>query len=208
VADYQVRSVITSEQVSAVIVTRGDVPLSVILDSLPRDMEKVIWDNSQRDDLQVFGRYQALEECERDVVLVQDDDVVLHPETIDALLAAYQPGVLVANMPQKFRDTGRYEDTCLLGFGSLFDKALPSLAFGRFTALLGDAGFPGDWAYGPSVLRECDSIFSGLTPTVLIDAAYSDRDFASAPNRLWMQPGHAAERERMRQLVRQVRDAA
>jgi hypothetical protein len=50
--------------VSAVIVTRGDCDLAPSLDALPRDWEKVIWNNGgSRADLAVYGRYAAIAEC-------------------------------------------------------------------------------------------------------------------------------------------------
>src|SRR5262245_25366483 len=53
---------IRARDVSAVIVTRGNVDLQPILDTLPYD-DIVVWDNSKRPtDLKILGRYEALEE--------------------------------------------------------------------------------------------------------------------------------------------------
>src|SRR5689334_21850077 len=81
-------------RVSACLVTRGDVPMQPILDSLPGEWEKIVWDNKQgpygidpngeqiwvrayRGDLSVYGRYAAIEFATGDLIWVQDDDVIV-----------------------------------------------------------------------------------------------------------------------------------
>jgi hypothetical protein len=81
--------------VSAIIVTRGDVDLGPVLDSLPTEWEIVVWNNgegycrvlgpipgplgSQRNvpNLSVYGRYAAIEYASNDLIYVQDDDVII-----------------------------------------------------------------------------------------------------------------------------------
>jgi hypothetical protein len=85
--------------VSAIIVTRGNVDLTPILNSLPPEWEIVIWDNERgmvsrytrhRDqylveaadgdplpDLAVYGRYAAIQYATHDLIYVQDDDVIV-----------------------------------------------------------------------------------------------------------------------------------
>jgi hypothetical protein len=226
-ADRQVPAV----NVSAIIVTRGDVDLVPVLESLPESWQRIVWDNGAREvrkyepqfgyasirtiprDLAVYGRYAAIEfAADGNLIYVQDDDCILDDPA--ALHVHRAPGYVVCNLPTKFRDTGNYEDSSLVGFGALFDRYLPVMAFGKFFGHGSGGLMPSDAMLRAITnqpepfLRECDTIFTGLTPRVLVDLPYSDREFASAPNRLWKQPGHAAEREGMRQLVRQVRDAA
>lgn len=206
--------------VSAVIVTRGDVDLAPVLDSLPRDWEKVVWDNSQRENLAVYGRYAALEEdCEHELIYVQDDDCIL--ENPAALVEAWAVSAwarrdfLVANMPQRFRDTGFYDDHCLVGFGACFPRDLPAKAFSRFLSWQNPRTLANIWGEAPGLdgpecmrlfARTADVVFTALTSQILLDLPYTDREFASAPNRMWRQPEHIAERTRMLELVRQVRD--
>jgi hypothetical protein len=198
--------VIAASDVSAVLVTRGDVDMMPIVESLAEFADVNVWDNSVEPDLAVYGRYAALARCSRDVVLVQDDDVLLPRESILALCAAYEPGVLVANMPQRFRDTGFYDDHCLVGFGALFDRELPRSAFHRFASDPFDGYSNWGWYLpgGERFNRACDIVFSAFTPRKLLDLPYKDRDFASAPNRMWRQPNHVGERTRMLELVRQL----
>lgn len=90
--------------VSAIIVTRGDVDMAPVLDSLPDEWEKIEWDNyvggprkkirgpqgwidewngvAGADgpvigDLSVYGRYAAIEYATGDLIYVQDDDVIV-----------------------------------------------------------------------------------------------------------------------------------
>jgi hypothetical protein len=120
----------TFDDVSAVLVTRGDVDMQAIIDSLPYG-ETVVWDNSTRPvNYGVFGRYMAIFEATKSVIYFQDDDclVTCHEE----LLAAYEPGVVTGNA---FDDPGRlhrYEGTTLLGWGSIFDREMPLSAFLKY----------------------------------------------------------------------------
>lgn len=192
--------------VSAVIVTRGDIDLSPVLDSLPHEWQKVVWDNSQRKDCSVFGRYAAIPECEHELIYVQDDDCVL--ENPAALVEAWAvPSALrqdhaACNMPAKFRE--HYSDACLVGFGAVFPRLLPARAFKRFYRAAGAGIISYDLA---SFKRECDAIFTTLTPRVLVDLPYIDLPWADAPNRLWKQPEHVSQRRKMIELARKVRDA-
>lgn len=85
--------------VSAIIVTRGDVDLEQVLAPLPQEWERVIWDNGARrlsrygpgysldlhevDDLSVYGRYAAIAHATGELIYVQDDDcVVSDPQAI------------------------------------------------------------------------------------------------------------------------------
>lgn len=185
--------------VSACVVTRGDVDLDPVLRPLLHLGEVLVWDNSQRENLSVYGRYALIQECTHDVILVQDDDCVLAPESVDELLAAYRPGHVVCNMPERFRP--HYPDSALVGFGAVFDRDLPEKAFTQFSHER--------WSrkLGWSFYRECDTVFTMLTPRILIDVDVEILPAAHEPHRLWKQRGHFEERERMRKLVRQVRDA-
>lgn len=99
------------EQVSAIIVTRGDVPYRPVLESLPEAWEKIVWDNeggecrlrraaedgkfyddysvklADVENLAVYGRYAAIEYATHDVIYVQDDDVIVSdPQAVVAPL--------------------------------------------------------------------------------------------------------------------------
>lgn len=162
--------------------------------------EVVIWNNQLEQDLGPYGKYAAIEQARHDVVFVQDDDVLLPPGSIRELVAAYEPGKLVANMPQEFRP--HYPDSAMVGFGAIFDRELPAEAFEWFFGY--HVGMSGE---SPLFLRESCRAFAVLTPLVLVDVPKTDLPWASDPGRLWRQPEHVAMRDRMLDLARQVRDA-
>jgi len=192
--------------VSAIIVTRGDVDLDQILASLPDEWEVLVWDNGdgslmiwrdgeQIDDIDVsdvgvYGRYAAISYASHDVIYVQDDDCVLKNPT--NVVAAYQPDVVTFNMPYAFRDSG--VDSVMVGFGACFHRGLPQQAFDRWFAGEGhgmDAVFK----------RTCDVVFTTLTPTKMIHEPVELLDCSYAENRMWQQPGHQEERRMIYDLA-------
>ncbi len=194
---------IPAADVCGIVVTRGDVGIRRVLEPLAPLGDLVIWDNSQREDLAVYGRYAAIDETDKKAILVVDDDVALHSESVEALLAAYRPGVLVANMPDEHRR--RYPSSALVGFGAIFDRDLPFSAFdGLWSApsVLTKADFDG--LAGGAFNRTCDVIFSALTPRRLVDLPFDHLEHTWAENRMYLQPGNTEERTHMLDLARKV----
>jgi len=215
--------------VSAIIVTRGNVDLQPVLASIPMEWEVLVWNNGQgtvrirtiggdelcagNPDLSVYGRYAAIEYASHDLIYVQDDDVIVsdpqkiaetwwNVDTFEPVVEDSPDGYLVANMPQEFRHDG-YTDSCLVGFGACFHRNLPARAFEYFEDEISDAYIKAS----PLFQRTCDVVFTTLTPRVLVDVPKTDREFASDQDRMWRQPNHYGERVRMLELARQVRDA-
>jgi hypothetical protein len=91
------------DEVTAVIVTRGNVPLDAVLDSLLPYKDVVVWDNSVAPmDFGAFGRcIGAVTQVRTEWVYFQDDDLIVRPEWQRALLDAAEPGVLTVNMPKE-----------------------------------------------------------------------------------------------------------
>jgi hypothetical protein len=214
--------------VTACLVTRGDVDLSLIVNSIAEAgiSEIVVWDNSVREDRMVYGRYAAIAEASHDLIYVQDDDVLHHPHGIQEMLKAYndqakwkwlfpdpKPSPMVphddfvlCNMPRNFRHAF-YQEHALVGFGAVFHRDAPERVFKNWGALLCKAGMA-DGDFSSFFHRTCDIVFTALTPRVLVDVLYQDMDWASAPNRMWVQPTHREERQQMLDMVLKVRDAA
>ncbi len=182
----------TPGEVTPCLVTRGNVDMTAILASVShaRFAPPVVWDNSVRDDCKVYGRYLAAAEASTDVVYVQDDDCVLPTDSLRALVAAYEPGRIIANMPQAHRH--KYTDSCLIGFGAIFDKDLPARAFERFGA---------HGRYRPDV------IFTTLTPFTLVDVPVEILPCAYEDYRMYKQRDHDHQRRRTLIRARQVRDS-
>lgn len=170
------------EDVSAVIVTRGDVDLQPVLDSLPFT-EIVIWDNSRRDDLKVYGRYAAIDETTRPYIYTQDDDAIVPAEQ---LLERYQGGLLV-NVPPLEKPW--------LAWGAIFEVGQPELAF---------ATYLNTHQADDEFLRWADVVFATLTPWDSVDLGHTDLLWATAPNRMMHQEDHYTSQERMEQLCVQL----
>lgn len=182
--------------VSAVVVTRGDVDLSVVLDSLPHHWEKVVVDNSrERQDFKVYGRYVGAQRASHDVVYVQDDDCVV--EDPQALVSGWvlardardKNNHVVCNMPPEFRHAfyGRH---ALVGFGAVFHRSIIEPAFQRY---LGNTGYM-TRMLNPQFLRCCDIPFTALNDRVLANIPKHNLEWADAPDRMWKHPAHFGER--------------
>lgn len=187
------------DQVGVAVVTRGDVALGPVLKPLRVFAQVEVWDNSREADMGVYGRYVAMARLKTPVVVTVDDDTVLPARTVDRLRAAYEPGVIVCNVPARFRE--RYTDSGLVGFGAIFDRELVDAAFDRFHAV-----------YEGTVdeefrRRTCDLVFTMLGgPLKFVDLPYRELPYAQDGSRMWRQPDHFDERERMRRLCRAVRE--
>ena len=212
--------------VSAVIVTRGNVDLQEIIDSIPQGWEIVIWDNGEKlvsrsdgysevaTDCSVYGRYAAIEYASHDLIYVQDDDVIVSdPQAIvnawsvTALAPAPfgRTDLVVCNMPQEFRHDG-YVDHALVGFGAAFHRDVPERAFARLAHTRGslrigpiDTGLPmpltqeeREWFH-----RTCDIPFTYFSPRVIVDVPRTNLEHAYADDRMYRQPEHVGERQRM-----------
>jgi hypothetical protein len=201
--------------ITGIVVTRGDVDLSEILESLESLDQVIVWENGygarelvdgrlmpsyegRMSDVAVYGRYLAIEWAAHDLIYVQDDDCIVPVEGVIA--TALQPGfdltrTIVANMPEsRWRD---YPDSCLVGWGSVFHRDLPGAAFRRFS--------PDNI---PAFYRECDVVFTVLTPSVKVDAGFRHLPWAEDPARaMFKRPDRAPERARVYELARAVRDA-
>src|SRR4051794_10449124 len=100
--------------VSAVLITRGDVSLFPVIASLPFE-DLVIARGGKR---VMYDRYLAIRAAKHDLIYTQDDDRIV---TITALLEHYEPGKVLCNMPIKKR--AEYPDgIALVGWGSIFHK--------------------------------------------------------------------------------------
>ncbi len=146
--------------VTACLVTRGDVDMRPVLASLPDDWEVLVYDNgrgiiSKRvlgtllakiivgdtlPDLKVYGRYHAVKWARDDLIYVQDDDcIVSDPQAItDQWATIYeespmlrQVGHVVCNMPPEYRADPFYAEHSLVGFGAAFHRDIVRAAFSQ-----------------------------------------------------------------------------
>jgi hypothetical protein len=163
--------------ISACLVTRGDVDITTILNSLPFD-DVVVWNNKERDeDLACYGRFAAIAEAKHDIIYVQDDDLMV---PIPALVKAYDGVGIVANKPVE-------EEWRFLGCGALFHRDLAN--FDQYLAL-----YPED----PEFHRTADVAFAYQHPYRSVWLGYLDFPWQTAENRMYKQTDHYIERRRTR----------
>lgn len=180
---------ITIDDISCVLVTRGDVDLRPILNTLPFN-DIVIWDNSRREDQGIYGRYAAIAEAKHDVIYTQDDDLLV--DCFDELCAAYEPGLLTVNYAEPW-------DIPWVACGSVFDRTLPQEAFDMYFA-----AYPRDEMFTHWV---CDAVFGLLTPTKVIDHGHTDLPHGNAPGRVSTTLGwYTGPREEVKVRCRRLLD--
>lgn len=152
--------------------TRGDVGMDLILDSLAMFDELIVWDNSQREDLGIYGRYAAIAEARNDVIVTQDDDLLVHGWI--ELLSSYDPDVLTVNYPEPW-------NIPWVARGAVFHRDLPSGAFGVYLA-----AHPFDHLFTHYI---CDAVFGLLTPVNVLDLGSEDLPHCNAQGRISTSPG-------------------
>lgn len=189
----------TITDTTAIIVTRGDIDLQPILDTLPYG-EIVVWDNSQRPtDEKCYGRFLAMREASNDLIYFQDDDVIFtqHAE----LRAAHDPGRITANMPSPWYENAGYdqERSVQVGAGSLLERDLPWSAFDAYLA---------QWPLDDLFLTYCDDIAGILLPSLRVDLGYEVLPHASAPGRIFTTPGSQDRRREVAQRALAIRERA
>lgn len=220
--------------VTACLVTRGDVPMQPILDSLPPEWEIILWDNESwingespechrilphhRDeidetwlvkDLAVYGRYAAIKYASHDFIYTQDDDCIVSDPwaVVDALESiptvyrtAHRHDLVACNMPYSFRD-GPEEDRVMVGFGAAFHRDLPRRAFGTF---LGEEPQMARSDNRDVFYRQCDLVFTTLTPTLLTHVPLQLLDYSFAENRMWREAGRQLERRQILERLKEI----
>lgn len=189
-----------TSDVTACLVTRGDVDMGPILDSLIFE-NVLVWDNSSKPfDAKTAGRYYASEMATTHVVYYQDDDVLVPRTTQLALLDAYEPGVPTAVYAHGENPDG-YDDLPLVGAGALVDQELPWQALDRYLTHHPDLD---DGFY-----YDCDFIAGILYPRFKqVHLPFEILPVAQHESRLCNQPWQAALKLLVTERARAIRDMA
>lgn len=192
--------------VSAVLVTKGDVDLQPIIDTLPyRDVH--VWNNAAAPfDAKTFGRWLCAFNAPNRVWYFQDDDVIFRDHA--ALLKAHRAGLATLNMPppwyERVQESWRPTGTGLgmFGGGALVPHYLARAAFAPYLAQ-----YPSDALF----LELCDLVAGTFIPWRRVDLGFEILPQATAPDRIARSPGHAERRaemlKRVRKLVRERKRA-
>lgn len=167
--------------VTACLVTRGDVDLDPILDTLIFP-EVIVWDNSERPDWKVAGRYLAALESDTELVYFQDDDTIVPEATQLELVESFDDAIsaeIVANWGHG-EDHAGYDDLPLVCGGAIARKSACWDAIIRY-----GAEHPLDDAF----MYECDFVVGVLyenwehvhLPFEIRDVAYNGKRLADEP---------------------------
>jgi hypothetical protein len=187
--------VLSPDDVTACLVTRGDVDLAPILATFPDYADVIVW-GPDREEFHVMGRYLAMAEATTDVIYTQDDDCIFRHH--EELLALYEPGRIVSTYGHGDTPDG-YDDMALVHGGAIMDRVLPAIAFNRYLDR---------WPRDEGLLREADMINGTITPHTHTDLPYEIRmEIATRPNRMVNQPWQRDLKLEITNRARAVRDA-
>lgn len=191
--------------VSAVIVTKGNVDLTPIRESLIFD-DVVVWDNSQGLDFKTFGRvYGARTLAKNALIYSQDDDIVHTPQNQMRIMESYEEGYMTGCMWQEWSDGARaqgiengYDDLVFPGSGSISDIWLWEDCINYYLA---------QWPLDDFFKLWSDTIIGIIAPTRQLDIRFEALPCADDPDRMAnMEDAVALKTEAIRR-ARLVRDA-
>jgi hypothetical protein len=196
---------ITADQVTGIIVTRGSCDLNPCLTTWPLFADVIIWDNTERTDLACFGRWAACQLATTGNVFFQDDDTIVPTSTIEAMLDQYGHGAtaMLCNMNESWVvDEGdpefSYHDLGLQAAGCLAPRDVWEPAVIQYLSYYPEDRFFHEWA---------DFVVGILTAHVKCDLPYECRDLVRDENRLANTPGNRARRKAMMRRARNIRDS-
>ena len=158
------------KNVSAVIVTRGDVDLQPVLDSLIFD-DVVVFDNSKsQTDLMTFGRVAGARLAKNEIIYSQDDDLVHPAEAQRELVAAYEEGMITGCMWDEWSRGAEeqgipngYDDLVFPGSGSISHRALWEDCIDEYLA---------EYPYDDFFKLWCDTIIGVIAPSKQLDIRF------------------------------------
>jgi hypothetical protein len=180
------------ESVSAVLVTDGRARLDPVLDSIQAFLpaaEVVVWNNAKRTvDYKVYGRYAATFEATRPIIYTQDDDCLVD---VAAILDAYEPGVVVCNMPER-RRREYFDGIALVGWGACFDATLVCGGMDRYVA---------HYSLDELFLRECDRVFTATNTVKRVDVPFVNLPWAHR-DRMGNEARHYADLGEIRRRIK------
>lgn len=176
---------------SAIVVSRMDRPLGPVLDAIIPHVGELLVVRG-RDG--VLDRWRQTLLARFPICYTQDDDCVVD---VAAVLAQYEPGKIVCNMPQDHRRDYR-DNIALVGWGCVFETRLPALAITRYD----EATYAADEIFQ----RECDRVVTGLSPLKLIDVPFHHLPYAHGIDRMGREARHGADLKEIRRRIYAIRN--
>lgn len=198
---------LTPADVTAVIVTKGNVDLAPVLASVADFQEIIVWNNAANSlgrDLKTYGRVMAARRSMTEWVWSQDDDIVHTPEAHREILAAARDFTLTGCMwpewSQGARDQGiedGYDDLVFPGSGSISQVDLWDDCIAEYLAEFEEDDFFHLW---------CDTIIGVIAPTQQLDIRFEALPCADDPDRMANMPDAVALKTEAIRRARQIRD--
>lgn len=180
------------KHITAIVITRGNVDMTEILESLPYPDVQIVTRVTEGDH-KILNRYLAIADTDTPFLYYQDDDIVFtrHKELMEA--HGNRTDLFTSNMPSPWWDQ-MYADKAiaLTGAGCIMPRELPWKAFGHYLTR-----YPCDELFE----IYCDLVMGGLTPYHRIDLGFKILPCASDPGRIWTTPGQI---QRKAEIVRRI----
>lgn len=190
--------------VSAVIVTRGDVDLTPVLEALIFE-DVTVWDNSaSKQDQMTYGRVLAAKRARNEVIYSQDDDLIHTREAQEQIVASYEEGKLAGCMWPEWSAGAKkqgiengYDDIVFPGSGSISDLWLWEDCIGEYLD---------EWPMDDFFRLWSDTIIGVIAPTHQLDIRFRTLLCAKADNRMAHLPDAVANKTEAIRRARLVRD--
>ena len=167
--------------ITAVIPTRGNVDLGVLVERLRRHkaIQEIIIERGDS----VYNRFVGVSRARFPVIYTQDDDCLVD---IGAIIRAYKPGVVVNAMTEAGAANYPKEET-LIGYGAIFDANLVDVLAG--------------WEKDELFKRECDRVFTSLNEHHTVFPNIQILPCAHDPDRLYKQDDHYEKVKQIRKRI-------
>lgn len=173
--------------------------MRAIQDSLLDYADVIVWDNSIRDNRRIYSRFLAMAEADTEVCYTQDDDCLVPQSTQQALLDAWEPGVIVSTYGHGDNEGG-YGDLPLPCGGALYPVMESKMAIGAYMR-----EYPGEW--GRDEDAYCDFLVGVQVPFKQLHLPFHiEMEIAQGPERLCNQPWAYPAKVRVTERARAIRD--
>ena len=194
----------TPAEVSCVIVTRGDVDLRPVLDSLIFE-DVVVWDNSAREeDYMTYGRVIGARSAKHKLIYSQDDDIIHTPEDQQRIIDAYDEGFLVGCMWDEW-SAGAYRQGIPNGYSDLVFPGSGSVSHLELWEESVDE-YLSEWPYDDFFKLWCDAIIGVIAPTRQLDIRFGEMPWAGVGDRMAYLPNAVEQKSEAIRRARQIRD--
>jgi hypothetical protein len=184
-------------EVTACIITRGDLDMTPIIETIPSDWELSVWDPARRPDEGVWGRYVLVADAKTPLVYLQDDDVIFRGQR--ALLHQWRatPDLMLCNWPHGTTGPRCFDDCGLMHAGAIVK---------RDSMLRGVEAYLEHWPHDLDFSRDCDMAAGVLTPHRYTLMPHELRPAVHNPNRMSHQPWQRETKMRVYNRSVAIRD--